>query len=112
MVAEDVAGYRSTWNTEGVEIAANTVDPGNADPDRFFDGVPAVNECELVDSSPYEDPLYTGVLHSFTNCPGGSTSAIVLLATDDTASVEIVVQAQVLEGNEDVFTAILESFVV
>jgi hypothetical protein len=90
----DNAAFDANWDVPGAITTVFYVEAGVADPTTRLAVLPAASECTEVAVEPYEDPVYTGELHLYEACAGSSATAVVLLATDETMSVEIIMELQ------------------
>ncbi len=95
----DLGAFIDTFGTPGVIVEATGVE---SPPD--LEGVLMEFEygmaCEFVGTSPYSDPLYTGLIDEYVNCSGGDTSVFVVAVTDETETLVARVVIQVVEPRD------------
>ncbi|QEO15106.1 trypsin-like serine protease [Agromyces intestinalis] len=92
--APDLAGFEGTWSTPGATVYAT---PGVVmSPDAAADLVSsgaAEEGCTSTGREPFDDGFHTGVWEIFTGC-GGSTTYVVVGATDYDGTYTTIVAAQ------------------
>lgn len=111
-IAPDVSAYLTTWAADGLKMTVSNA-PANIDWRSPMFETNAANECTLIDSTPYSDPLYTGWIDRYAGC-GGFSTAVVIGATDADLSVEILVEVQFdtidTEDDDLILSEIINSF--
>lgn len=110
-VAPDLATFDGSWLIDGVMITAVDVS-GDLDFTAALEQTAAYTGCEWADAEPYDDGVYTGMLHRFEECAGTTTQAVVIVATDSDLSTQILVEVQMVEWSEAVLDDITASFLV
>jgi hypothetical protein len=113
VVAPDVSEYLTSWRADGMKMTVR--DAGDPIDWRapMYDTT-ASAECTLVSSEPYSDPLYTGWIDRYDECGGGPATAVVIGATDEEFSVEILVEVQFddvdTQNDEGTLQQIIDTF--
>ncbi len=111
-IAPDVSTYLTSWAIDGMKMSVAEAGVP-ADWRGPMAETNAASECVLVSSEEYRDPLYLGWIERYEDCPGGST-AVVIGATDEDLSVEILVEVQFDTENtgddDEVLQEILDTF--
>lgn len=112
-VAPDVSEYLSTWRADGLHMSViDATSP--IDWRQPMYETSASSECTLVNSVPYSDALYTGWIDRYDDCGGGPATAVVIGATDEDFSVEILVEVQFdnvdTQNDEATLVQILDTF--
>ncbi|MGH1491311.1 MAG: hypothetical protein ACRBK7_18255 [Acidimicrobiales bacterium] len=112
-IAPDVAAYFTTWKADGIKLTVSDA-AGALDWRQPMYETNASVECTLISSAPYSDSLYTGWIDRYDNCAGGPASAVVIGATDEDFSLEILVEVQFdnvdTQNDEATLTQILDTF--
>ncbi len=111
-IAPDVGDYLTTWAADGLKMSVtNASSP--IDWRQPMNETNASAECVLVSSDPYDDGLYTGWIDRYEEC-GGSSTAVVIGATDEEFSVEILVEVQFdnvdTQNDEETLNQIIDTF--
>lgn len=113
VIAPDVSQYLTSWRADGLKM---TVKDASRPVDwraPMYETL-ASEECTLVSSDPYSDALYTGWIDRYDNCGGGPASAVVIGATDEDFSIEILVEVQFddvdTQNDDATLTQILDTF--
>jgi hypothetical protein len=112
-IGPDVSAYFTTWRADGIKMTVT-------DATRPIDWrapmyeTNASSDCTLIDSTPYSDSLYTGWIDRYDNCAGGPASAVVIGATDEDFSVEILIEVQFddidTQNDEATLAQVLDTF--
>lgn len=106
--APDLQAFEQSWDVPGVILTVLYGEDGQAVPSEIVAETAAVNDCTGTSSEPYEDAVYVGELHRYTDCAETGTEAVVVAVTDlDTSSREIVIEMQFPDGVDD---AVLDQF--
>ncbi|MEM9653310.1 MAG: hypothetical protein AAGA65_14520 [Actinomycetota bacterium] len=112
-IAPDVDAYLTSWDADGLKMTVTDAS-GPADWRQPMYETNASTDCVLISSEPYSDPLYTGWIDHYENCAGGDVRAVVVGATDEEFSVEILVEVQFdnvdTQNDEDTLIKILDTF--
>jgi polyhydroxyalkanoate synthesis regulator phasin len=91
-ISPDVSTYLTSWAIDGMKFSVtNASSP--VDWRGPMETTNAAAECTLVSSEPYSDSLYTGTIDRYESCPGDNT-AVVIGATDEDESIELLVEVQ------------------
>lgn len=106
----DLQGLRENFVTPGVIIEAY---PYSADlrpvASERFDFIPQA--CSDGGETPYSDGVFTGTLHTWNYCDGGTTRNFVLTASPATMDLTILIYAQTVTPADEAFVNhILETF--
>lgn len=93
IAAEIVQGYEESWEIPGVSIAYVS-GLGPLTDTEVLEQAQAFEQCLLLDTNPYSDPLYTGTIQTYEQCGQSGTNAAVLVARsaqfgDDFVLVEV-----------------------
>lgn len=99
----DLRTFEESWSVPGGLVTVLYDEPGTAEPATIVPETAAATGCTEVSVELYDDPVYTGELHRYTNCGDIDTEAIVLAVTDADASREIVVELQFPGGADNAF---------
>ncbi len=112
-ISPDTARLERSWGIDGISMSVQDASSSPIDWRAPMYDTAASQECSPVSSVPYSDSLYTGWIDTYENC-GGSTTAVVIGATDEDFSIEILIQIQ-FDGvdtatDEEVLKTILDTF--
>ena len=111
VVAPDLSAFDSSWNADGVMITAAALDPTlPVDFSTVVAATAASNECSPAGNGSYADGLYSGRIHRFDSCAGGSTEAVVIVGVDEDHRVIVLVELQMVDFDEAVLQTITDSF--
>ncbi len=112
-IAPDVSTYLTSWRADGMKMTVTDA-PSPIDWRAPMYETNASSDCTLTSSEPYSDALYTGWIDRYINCAGGPASAVVIGATDEDFSIEILVEVQFdnvdTQNDEATLTQILDTF--
>ncbi len=111
IAAEDVVGYEESWEVPGTSVAYVTGLSLLTD-DEILEQAQAFSQCLLVDTGPYTDPLYTGTLDTYEDCPSGGQAAVLVARSDLLPDAFILVEIQFAAGDTTSLRTVLDSFVV
>jgi len=106
----DLGQFVETFNVPGVIVEAST-EIGADQVQATVDAVDFSGSCVDGGRQPYEDPVYTGLLHVWADCGGVGTVVIVVAATpaDGSYVIRLLIQA-VEERDLAAADRVLETF--
>ena len=112
IAAEIVQGYEESWEIPGVSIAYVS-GLGPLTDTEVLEQAQAFEQCVLLDTGPYSDPLYTGTIQTFEQCGQSGTNAAVLVARSAQFGDDFVlVEVQYPPGDTVGLELVLGSFIV
>ncbi|MEM7285432.1 MAG: hypothetical protein AAF480_03695 [Actinomycetota bacterium] len=112
IAAEIVQGYEESWEIPGVSVAFVS-GLGPLTDTEVLEQAQAFDQCLLIDTNPYSDPLYTGTIQTFEQCGQSGTNAAVVVARSAQFGDDfILVEVQYAPGDGAVLDIVLNSFVV
>ncbi len=111
MASPDIEGFQTgPHDVPGVLFAASETIVGEFTPDEVLDEH-NLAECDYDGREDYSDPVYTGVLDTYTNCAGTETRWYFISAEADDGSHIVFVQvAVVADEDEEAYERVLDTF--
>jgi hypothetical protein len=111
--AENIAAWKSGWDTPGVFFAASTALTATESVRSLLDGQDFSFACQYDGRYDYSDALYVGAYDLWIDCEGGDTLFVVLAAETPASDVLMMLQIVVVtDADLEALDAILASFVV
>ena len=101
--SSDLAAYRSSWATPGLEVTASAEALSTASIDDILaanETVPSAS-CTEEGRDAYDDGYYTGTYSLWTDCGDAGAGYLVVAATDSAMTHAIVIQVQA-NSDEDI----------
>ena len=112
IAAEIVQGYEESWEIPGVSVAFVT-GLGILSDEEVLENAQAFDQCVLIDTNPYSDPLYSGTIQTFEQCgQSGTNAAVVVARNTNLGDGFILVEVQYAPGDDLSLDIVLNSFVV
>ena len=104
----DIESFTETFVDPGVIYAAF---PFEADPQVLVDEFGLTGGCETLESQPYQDAVFTGVVQVGTNCGQGAATWNMVAASPADQSLTAVVQVHTASpADQEAFDTVLASF--
>ncbi len=111
MAAPSIDRFDDSWIADGVMITATEAN-GDVQWMTMLNETAAWNDCTLATVQPYDDGMYVGVLHHYTDCARSTTQAVVVAAADRGLNVDVIVEIQMQDIDFEAVAGILDSFTV
>lgn len=107
----DEDAYNTTWSVPGVSFFAQPVGPTSAEDFLAYYSFP--DACTDGGISEYDDGLYTGQVQVWEDCGGVGTYWVVIYATPEDGSLDIVVTGQIVsDADIEAFEQVVSTFQV
>ncbi len=113
-VSTDVGAWENSWGVPGVGILATSDWNGSIEDWFFFDrGWFSRSDCvDTANVTAYEDPIYTGLKGTYTDCGGGTDLVLIVAAPADREFVIVVGATLVTAADLEALDRIIATFQV